>query len=272
MKWPRPGSDEARAAASVAAEERRARAREMGERLRAARIDQALTIEEVEATTRINRIYLEALEEGEYEALPAPVYARGFMRSYARFLSLDPEEAVAAVPRDLPRPQGLEPLPGLRRTASSTPLRPGLPAINLPVLGAAGAVLVVLVLAVFVIPGLGGGDGLDLPGATPTTTAVATPPGTTPTAPATGETPAAPTPPPSDATVPPFEAGTIPNFVGVSRIAAEELMVELGLIPLVFETPNQAPVGQVFQQVPLPGGEIEAGDTVTLFVSQGAGQ
>src|SRR5690606_16750342 len=119
--------DETRAQLAAAAEAQRTRAREMGERLRATRIGHALTLEEAEQTTKINRVYLAALEEGRFETLPAPVYARGFMRSYARYLGIDPEEAVAAVPRDLPRPAGLEPLPGLLRTASSPPLWPGLP-------------------------------------------------------------------------------------------------------------------------------------------------
>ncbi len=64
---------------------------ELGHVLREARETKGLTLAEVEAKTRINRRFLEALEKGEYHLLPTPVHARGFLRNYARFLHLDPE-------------------------------------------------------------------------------------------------------------------------------------------------------------------------------------
>jgi cytoskeletal protein RodZ len=38
--------------------------------------------------------YLEALEEDRFEVLPAPVFAKGFLRQYARFVGLDPDDVV----------------------------------------------------------------------------------------------------------------------------------------------------------------------------------
>ncbi len=64
---------------------------ELGHVLREARETKGLTLAEVEAKTRINRRFLEALEKGEYHLLPTPVHVRGFLRNYARFLHLDPE-------------------------------------------------------------------------------------------------------------------------------------------------------------------------------------
>ena len=64
---------------------------EIGHILREARENKGLTLEEVQAKTRINIRYLSALESGQYSALPTPVHARGFMRNYARFLGLDPQ-------------------------------------------------------------------------------------------------------------------------------------------------------------------------------------
>lgn len=64
---------------------------EIGHILREARENKGLTLEDVQNKIRINTRYLAALESGEYNALPTPVHARGFLRNYARFLSLDPQ-------------------------------------------------------------------------------------------------------------------------------------------------------------------------------------
>lgn len=64
---------------------------EIGHILREARENKGLTLEDVQANTRINVRYLTALETGRYDALPTPVHVRGFLRNYARFLGLDPQ-------------------------------------------------------------------------------------------------------------------------------------------------------------------------------------
>ena len=64
---------------------------EIGHILREARENKGLTLEDVQANTRINVRYLTALETGQYSKLPTPVHARGFLRNYARFLGLDPQ-------------------------------------------------------------------------------------------------------------------------------------------------------------------------------------
>lgn len=61
----------------------------IGETLRNARVGRGLTIEQAAQDTRISPRFLEALEEEQFEALPAPVYVRGFLRSYANYLRLD---------------------------------------------------------------------------------------------------------------------------------------------------------------------------------------
>lgn len=67
----------------------------LGERFRAAREERGLTLSEVGEQLRIRSVYLAAIEEKNWKAIGAPVYIRGFLRTYARFLGLDPEEAVA---------------------------------------------------------------------------------------------------------------------------------------------------------------------------------
>jgi cytoskeleton protein RodZ len=60
-----------------------------GERLREARTKLGLTLDSAAARTRIRREYLEALETMDPRGLPAQAYAIGYLRTYARFLSLD---------------------------------------------------------------------------------------------------------------------------------------------------------------------------------------
>ncbi len=76
----------------------------IGETLRAARERRGLSLSEASRLTRIAPRFLVALEEDDYAALPAPVYARGFLRSYAALLGLDPEPLVAALRAQLERP------------------------------------------------------------------------------------------------------------------------------------------------------------------------
>jgi cytoskeletal protein RodZ len=63
----------------------------LGETLRQARLDRGVSLLDAEQETHIRRRYLEALEMEDYAVLPATVYARGFVRTYARYLGLDPE-------------------------------------------------------------------------------------------------------------------------------------------------------------------------------------
>ncbi len=61
----------------------------LAEKLRALRRNQAVTLDMMEGKTHIQRNYLEALEKGKFEDLPEPLYARNFIRAYARALGAD---------------------------------------------------------------------------------------------------------------------------------------------------------------------------------------
>jgi cytoskeletal protein RodZ len=78
----------------------------LGERFRAAREARGFSLSDVGEQIRIRSVYLAAIEEANWSAIGAPVYVRGFLRTYARFLGLDPEEAVAAFNRTQPEPPG----------------------------------------------------------------------------------------------------------------------------------------------------------------------
>ena len=64
----------------------------VGERLRSAREDKKVSLEEIAAQTRIPRRHLESLEAGDWDKLPAPTYTIGFARSYASAVGLDRTE------------------------------------------------------------------------------------------------------------------------------------------------------------------------------------
>ena len=66
----------------------------VGEELREARNALGVSIEDAATQLRINKRYLQALEEGRVKDLPGAAYAVGFVRSYAAALGLDADEAV----------------------------------------------------------------------------------------------------------------------------------------------------------------------------------
>ncbi|MBN2973801.1 helix-turn-helix domain-containing protein [Roseomonas aeriglobus] len=74
-----------------------------GERLRAAREAQGLSLADVAARTRIPQRHLESIETGTYENLPSQTYAMGFARAYARAVGVDEVALVAEVRQELNR-------------------------------------------------------------------------------------------------------------------------------------------------------------------------
>ena len=62
---------------------------EIGNSLREARLRQSLELTEAELATKIRGKYLRALEEEQFELLPAQTYVKGFLRTYAEWLGLD---------------------------------------------------------------------------------------------------------------------------------------------------------------------------------------
>ena len=66
----------------------------IGEFFKQVRETKGLTIDEVAAKTRIRTDFVKALEDGNFAKLPDQVFARGFVRSYARSLGLDEDDAI----------------------------------------------------------------------------------------------------------------------------------------------------------------------------------
>jgi len=66
----------------------------IGEKLRATREAKKLTIRDVARDTNMSAIYIEALENEEFEKFPGETYVTGFLRSYAEYLKMDADEII----------------------------------------------------------------------------------------------------------------------------------------------------------------------------------
>jgi cytoskeletal protein RodZ len=117
----------------------------VGERLRVAREEKGLSLEDVAAQTRIPQRHLESLESSEWDKLPAPTYTVGFAKNYANAVGLDRVEIGESLREEM----------GGQRFATVAPapevFEPADPARTMPrwlVLGAiVGVIAVVLVMS-----------------------------------------------------------------------------------------------------------------------------
>jgi cytoskeletal protein RodZ len=73
----------------------------VAEQLRSAREKQKLTLHQAAELTKIKTDHIRALEAGEFDAFSAPVYVRGFVRTYARYLKLDQPRLLAELDCEL---------------------------------------------------------------------------------------------------------------------------------------------------------------------------
>ncbi len=64
---------------------------DIGSRLKEARESKSMTLEQVQDITKIQKRYLQAIENNEFKVLPGKFYTRAFIREYASAVGLDPE-------------------------------------------------------------------------------------------------------------------------------------------------------------------------------------
>src|SRR5215472_10997058 len=91
----------------------------IGETLRRERLRQNLDLEQISRELKISSRFLAAIEDERFDRLPAGVFAKSFVRQYARLLGLDDDELAAEVQRAIQPP----PLP----TNAATPDVPPIP-------------------------------------------------------------------------------------------------------------------------------------------------
>ena len=82
----------------------------VGEQLRQAREAQELEIHDIVDMTKIQSDHLRALEEGDYGIFSAPVYIRGFVRTYANLLKLDTAKILEQLGHELADSGQVDPL------------------------------------------------------------------------------------------------------------------------------------------------------------------
>lgn len=78
---------------------------DIGQNLKAAREARGLTIENIEEKTKIQRRYLTAIENGEFEKLPGDFYVRAFIKQYAEVVGLNGNELLNDFHATVPTPQ-----------------------------------------------------------------------------------------------------------------------------------------------------------------------
>ena len=139
----------------------------LGIQLRDAREAMGLSDVDVAQRLYISVTHIRAMEEGRYELMPAEVFARGYLRAYARLLNLDPEAVLRKYRPERPAPPPVEPE---EPAPQSAPLRlvedvrqrlAQLPQRTLFIASGAAIVLVLCGVIALLVFGGGGDDGED---------------------------------------------------------------------------------------------------------------
>lgn len=122
-----------------------------GDWLRRQREMREINLRDIADRTKISLRYLEAMEANRFDLLPAPIFAKGFLREYARYVGLSPDDVVnhylsVHYPEELPA----DPKEDTKVRSRPKPVDPGQPPVRRNwsyglVLALAGVVLLVLV-------------------------------------------------------------------------------------------------------------------------------
>ncbi|MCS6937691.1 MAG: DUF4115 domain-containing protein [Roseiflexaceae bacterium] len=117
---------------------------QLGERLRAARESQGISLSQAAAETRILQRYLVALEDGDYQNLPGDVYTRGFIRNYAAFLGLPADELIDLYRHERGRTDPIRVVPATSNPRVNGCVAPSLVGVFFVVLALVGVTYLVL--------------------------------------------------------------------------------------------------------------------------------
>lgn len=76
---------------------------ELGNRLKEARKEKGISLDDLQEMTKIQKRYLKNIEEGNYDSMPGKFYVRAFIKQYAEAVGLDPETLFEEYQSDIPR-------------------------------------------------------------------------------------------------------------------------------------------------------------------------
>ena len=85
----------------------------VGQQLKDARVAQGKSLEDVGAELKIRADHVSALEEGDFSKFDAPIFIRGFVRTYCRFLKLDHNALIVQLNQELGGTESLASDPAL---------------------------------------------------------------------------------------------------------------------------------------------------------------
>lgn len=231
----------------------------LGRTLSETRSARGFTLDDVERETRIAKRYLEALEREEFHVLPAPVYCRAFLRTYAQFLGLDPKQVLSLYPEKGREPE-MAPLPQVSK--------PPPPTLSLNWIISGGVVLILLLAGVLlyqsgsdegspvIAPERAGsvaperqGAGAEEPNPEAAARASAS----------AAESEAAL----QEATMPDVRGSTLPDGLrAIPKVGIQWVVMSV--------YSDSVPSGAIISQSPSPDSEVSAGAVVTLTVSRGS--
>ncbi|WP_059105228.1 helix-turn-helix domain-containing protein [Shouchella shacheensis] len=78
---------------------------ELGNHLKEVREEKQISLDDLQRTTKIQKRYLLAIEEGRFDALPGLFYARAFVKTYAEAVGINADELMETYKSELPNPQ-----------------------------------------------------------------------------------------------------------------------------------------------------------------------
>lgn len=135
---------------------------ELGRRLKEAREAKGMSLSDVQETTKIQKRYLEGIEEGAYDIMPGKFYVRAFIKQYAEAVGLNAEELFEEFKNEMPsssedevplRPTGAAAAEQKTRVDASKPIRESSKWLDyLPKILVGAFVLGALILVYVLIP------------------------------------------------------------------------------------------------------------------------
>ncbi|WP_018660188.1 helix-turn-helix domain-containing protein [Heyndrickxia acidiproducens] len=133
---------------------------ELGSRLKEARKEKGISLDDLQEMTKIQKRYLKNIEEGNYDSMPGKFYVRAFIKQYAEAVGLQPEELFEEYGNEVPSTQTEELPEQISRVQTRKRVAPdSVKVLNvLPRILVVAVIIAVLFLIWFVVSSLAGNN------------------------------------------------------------------------------------------------------------------